>query len=328
MDRRLLGTGLLAVVVVTIAGVIGYVVVESYSLIDALYMTVITLSTVGFREVHPLSTAGKILTIVLIMFGFGMVVTAVSLWTQSLLAGDLRTYLAGRRKERMLDEIKDHFIVCGYGHFGKRVVTELEELHVPFLVIDQDVEAIGGSPFMNGDATDESMLRRAHIERARGLLTTFSVPATNVYTTLTAKEINPDLTIVARSESPADSRRLARAGAAHTVSTYDVGGARMAQAALNPRVVDFVDMVTTAADKQMSVVEVRLPTGAPCLGVTPKEAGLEEEYGVLVLGVIQTSGKVEMGAKSTQPLAAGDIIIAFGEPRLLEGMVAAIGHPG
>jgi voltage-gated potassium channel len=179
---------------------------------------------------------------------------------------------------------------------------------------------------MNGDATDESTLRRAHIERARGLLTTFSTPATNVYTTLTANEINPALTIVARSESPADSRRLARAGAAHTVSTYDVGGARMAQAALNPRVVDFVDMVTTAADKQMSVVEVRLPEGAPCLGMTPTEAGLEKEYGVFVLGVVLTSGEVEMGSKSTQPLAAGDILIAFGEPKLLETMVHAIGR--
>jgi len=325
LDRRILFTGLLAMMVLTLAGIVGYMAVEGYSLIDAVYMTVITLSTVGFREVQPLSTPGKILTIVLIMLGFGMVVTVASLWTRSLLSGELRIYFDSRRRQKMLDRMKDHYIVCGYGHFGQRVAEELEALSVPFVVIDREAEVPERFTLLRRDATDESALREAGIDRARGLLITFRSMPTNVYATLTAHELNPDLVIVARSESPADSRRLVRAGATRTVSTYDIGGHRMAHAALNPRVLDFVDMVTTASETRMSVVEVSLPEGAPCLGKSAKEASLEKQYGIFVLGVVPENGTLELGSKSERLLEPGDVLVAFGEPQLLADMIDSLG---
>lgn len=313
-----------ALLSVTLIGIAGFVLIEGYSLLDAVYMTVITLSTVGFREVVPLTPAGKVLTIFLIMFGFGLVVTIVGSWTRGLLEGELRELLTRRRMERMLQDISDHFIVCGYGRFGVRLVRELQQRGLALVVIDRDREAPGESLSIRAEATDEAVLKRAGIARAKGLLTTLSSDADNLYITITARELNPELVIVARCESEANERRLLRAGATRTVSSYEIGGHRMAQAVLHPRVLDFVDMVTDVGDKRMSVGEVVIGAGSPIIGAPVATAGLAERFGVVVLGVVSPDGSIEFGQTSCRALEAGDILLTFGEADSIDRMAMAI----
>lgn len=324
-DLRLYVTTLCALLGITGVGVAGYYFIEGYSLLDAVYMTVTTLSTVGFREVHPLSPAGQIFTVFLITTGFGMVLTIVSLWAQRILAGELNAILSKRRFVRMLDKMKDHYILCGYGHFGSRVAQEFSALGIPFVVIDSQGGAPEAVPSIRGDATDEDVLRQAGIERAKGLLTTFSAVADGVYAVLTARELNPGLVIVARAESPAGARRLSRAGATRTVSTYDIGGHRMAHVALNPRVIDFVDMMTDAGQRHMSVVEVAIARGSPWVGKRLSELELERGRQVVVLGVVPQRGHIELGTDSERLLAVGDLLLVFGDQPALERIIHEAG---
>ena len=327
-DFKLYLTTLCALLGFTAVGVSGYYFIEGFPLLDAVYMTVITLSTVGFREVHPLSPAGKIFTMFLIVTGFGMVFTIVSLWAQRILAGELNAILSQRRSVRMLDKMRDHYILCGYGHFGSRVAQEFLALGVPFVVVDSKGGGPEGVPSIRGDATDEDVLRQAGIERAKGLLTTFSAVAEGVYAVLTARELNPRLVIVARAEDPAGARRVGRAGATRTVSTYDIGGHRMAHVALNPRVIDFVDMVTDAAHRQMSVVEVAIAGGSRWVGKRPGELELEKGSQVVVLGVVPEGGPIQLGSRSDRTLQVGDVLLVFGDESALSQVIRAAGATG
>ncbi|MDH3603590.1 MAG: NAD-binding protein [Candidatus Tectomicrobia bacterium] len=322
--RRPFLTTLVAILAVTSIGIAGFTLIEGYSLLDAVYMTVITLSTVGFREVVPLSAAGKVLTIFLIVFGFGLVVTIVGSWTRGLIEGELRDLIDRRRMERMLAEISDHFIVCGYGRFGVRLVRELQQRGLALVVIDREREVVHGVLAIRAEATDEDVLKRAGIERAKGLLTTLSSDADNLYITITAHELNPELIIVSRCESEVNERRLLSAGATRTVSSYEIGGHRMAQAALHPRVLDFVDMVTDVGDKRMSVGELVVSEGSPIVGIPVRAAGLAECFGVVVLGVVPKDGLIEFGQTSSRALEAGDILLTFGDEESIGRVAMAI----
>lgn len=317
-------TTLVAIVAVTGTGIAGFMLIEEYSLLDAVYMTVITLSTVGFREVVPLSTAGKVLTIFLIVFGFGLVVTIAGSWTRGLLEGELRELIERRRMQRMLAEISNHFIICGYGRFGVRLVRELQQRGLALVVIDRAREVPNGILAIRAEATDEEVLKRAGIERAKGLLTTLGSDADNLYITITARELNPELVIVSRCESEANERRLRSAGATRTVSSYEIGGHRMAQAALHPRVLDFVDMVTDVGDKCMSVGEVVIAEGSPIAGVPVGAAALGERFGVVVLGVVPQEGSIEFGQTSARALEAGDILLIFGDEESISRLATEI----
>jgi len=323
LERRGFFIALAAVLTLTGVGVVGYRLIEGYSWLDSAYMTVNALSTVGFGEVAPLSRAGKLFTTILIVVGFGIVLTVVGIWARSILEGEIQTLLGRRRFQRMLSNISGHYILCGYGRFGRRVAEELAQRKARFVVVDRSVPIPVDLLGTNADATQEDVLVKLGVERAKGILITFDSDADNLFVTLTARELNPNLVIVSRCESEANEIRLRRAGATQTVSTYHTGGNRMAQAALHPRVLDFVDIVTNARDKRMSLAEISVAGGSVCDGVSVREADLGRRFGVVILGVTPEGGSMEIGATLQRTMKEGDVLLAFGDEESLDKLAAA-----
>jgi len=323
-DPRLL-TALMMLLALTGVGTLGYRYIEGLDWIDALYMTVITLSTVGFREVVPLSHAGKLFTIVLIVFGIGMVLTIVGMWASMVIQGEFLRLFGRRRIERVLGSISNHYIVCGYGRFGRRVTQELAARGVRCVVIDRDAIVPETIPSVVGDATQDDVLAQAGIERARGILSTMTSEADNLCIALAAKELNPKIAIVARCENEANASRLSRAGASRIISPYTVAGHRMAQAILHPRMVEFFDLVTSPTERRMSVAEVTVAARSFCDGATLTEANIAARFGVTVLGVVGESGRLDLHPPADRRLAAGEVLLALGEEEALGKLSTAAG---
>jgi voltage-gated potassium channel len=310
---------------ITCVGVIGYRLIEGFSWVDSLYMTVITLSTVGYREVHPLDPAGKLFTVALIVFGIGIVLTIIGAWAHGLLEGELRGYIGRRRMTRMLKRLSDHYIICGYGRFGSRVAEELRGRGIKYVVVDKQKNVTDEMPGIVGDATEDAVLVEAGVERARGLLATLPSDADNLYLTLAAKDLNPSLSIVARCENEANAARLRRAGASRVVLPYAIAGHRMAQAALHPRVLEFVDMVTGARDRKMSLAEVKIGAGSFCDGQSLEEADINARFNVIVVGIFRHDGTVDVRPEPDRMLAAGETLLAFGDEEALERLAKQAG---
>ncbi len=239
------GAVFLLIAVISI-GVAGYRVLENYSWLEAFYMTAITLSTVGFREVQPLSPTGQIFTMLLLAGGLGVVLYTLSAVIEKVVEGEFQQFFGRRRMQKQIEALADHYIVCGFGRIGEIVCRELASKPVPFVIIEKDEERVRAAEAANhlvltGDAADEEILMNAGAQRAKGLFATLATDAANVFVTLTAKGVNSTLFIVARAESDRSERTLLRAGADKVISPYAMGGHRMAQAALRPAVVDIID---------------------------------------------------------------------------------------
>src|SRR6478672_2005336 len=252
-------------VVLMAFGTVGYRVIEgpSWSLLDALYMTAITLTTVGFQEVHPLSPQGRVFTIVLCLVGvFMLFFTAIEI-IRAAVTGELQQAYGRHRMERSLAGLRDHFIVCGFGRMGQLVCQEFAAHKLPFVVVEHDdrrLESLqaAGVLYVHGDATSDEVLRRAGIDRAQALVTVVASDADNLYITLSARLLNDKLFIVARAEDRAADAKLRRAGANHVVSPYVIGGSRIAQAAIRPAVVDFIELATRTGHLEMQIEEITL----------------------------------------------------------------------
>jgi voltage-gated potassium channel len=238
---------LLLLVLVTAGGTVGYVLVEGWSWWDAFYMTVITVTTVGYREVHTLSRAGEILTVLVLVAGVGTAFYAFTLIATIVVEGGLARRIRRRRMDRMIDELDGHFILCGFGRIGSVIADEFRQQDIPFVIVERDAERVQealdrGMLVVEADASREEALRRLNIDRARGLVAAVGTDAENVYTILTARVLAPGLFIVGRAETEDAERKLRRAGADRVVSPYAIGAQQMAQTALRPAVVDFVKL--------------------------------------------------------------------------------------
>ena len=307
----------LPVVLVAVAvayGTVGYQVVEGWRLLDAFYMTVITLTTVGYGEVHPLDAAGKLFTISLLAFGVVALAAAISAFTQLVAGGELASWLRRKRMDALLGRMRGHYIVCAYGRVGRAAVAQLRGDGVPCLVVEPKPELAAlleehGVLHLAGDPTQETVLRRAGVEQARGLLCAVDSDAINVYITLTAREMNPQLTIVARASDPESADKLRRAGADHVVSPYDVSGSRMGVLALHPAIVSFLDMVRVAPGWRLEEVEVR--AGARLDGATIGRIRAAHPE-VRILAVTQRgTGAVALPAHELT-LGPGDLVLLLG----------------
>ena len=233
----------------------GYVAIEGWTPFEALYMTVTTLATVGFGEIHPLSPQGRLFTIVLIIFGVGGVLYVLTTMMQFVFEGHLGRNLERRRMERRIDQLRDHFLMCGFGRVGRQVARDFHEADIPFVIIDVhqpslDAAAEEGYLCVRGDAADDDTLRRAGIERARGLVTCVQSDADNIFVTLSARALRADLFIVARGNNDDAAPKLRRAGADRVVSPYSIGGRQMAMLAVRPAAVEFVDRVLGRAGRR------------------------------------------------------------------------------
>jgi voltage-gated potassium channel len=315
---------ILAFLLVVGAGVGGYRFIEGYSWLDACYMTVITLTTVGYREVQPLSTRGQIFTMLLLIGGIGIVFYTAVAVVEKVVEGEFQQFFGRRRMQKRIDALTDHYIVCGFGRIGEVVCRELATKPVSFVVIEQQEERIREAEAaqyiaVQGDATDEKDLIAAGILKAKGLFATLPSDADNVFVTLTGRELNAALFIVARAEADRTTRRLLHAGADKVISPYAMGGHRMAQAALRPAVVDIIDLATHSQSLMLQMEEIGVTASSPCQGLPLRDTGLHGQPGVVVVAIKRASGKMLMNPAPTEILEVGDSLIALAEaPQLKE----------
>jgi len=300
-------------------GVIGYTVIEGWSLFDSLYMVVITLATVGFAETHPLSAEGRLFTIVLIVVWAAMGLYALRSVIQPIVEGEIRKVLGRRKLEKEIKKLKDHYIICGFGRMGSYISRELQTKAVPLVVIEKDEylrEKLERERhlYLCGDATkDEKILVDAGAERARGLLAVVGSDADNVYITLTARELNPNLLIIARSTDESSERKLIRAGANKVISPYQMGAARIVQAILRPAVVDFMEITVHGQSMEFQLEELKVKPNSTLIGSSLKEAEIRKKLGVIIVAIKDAAGTMVFNPSSDARISQGDTLIALGQ---------------
>jgi voltage-gated potassium channel len=302
-------------------GTTGYMVIEGWNFLDSLFMTITTLTTVGYREVHELSTAGIIFTLILIIFGVGTVLYALSAGAKVILEGELRELFGRKRLEKKIKGIRDHYIVCGFGRMGKIICRELREEKASFVVIEKNPEELAGyesTLILIGDATNDDVLKEAGIERAKGLISVLSTDAENLYVVLSARGLNPSLFIVARASEEGAESKLMRAGANRVVSPYSIGGLRIAHTILRPAVVDFIEFATKSGNIDLQMEEILIPEGSALAGQSLDQCGFGKDLGIIVVGIKRESGEMKFNPTFRTSIKAGDTLIALGEINKLE----------
>ena len=323
----------LLILVVTLVGTAGYVLIEGWSWWDGFYMTVITVTTVGFGEVHPLSKAGQGWTIIIILGGVGTFVYGFTQFTGLLASGQLAERRERWRQSHMLDDLSGHYILCGFGRMGEIIAREFSRQHVPFIIIERNSDRVHFAMeqhylAVEADASSEDVLRRVHIERARGLVAAVSTDAENVYAVLTARLMRPDLFIISRAETEDARLKLKRAGADRVISPYHIGGQQLAQTALRPAVVDFVTLATSSDNMDLNLEQVHLSDRSPLVDVTLLDAGLRQKYGVVVVGIRRLDGHMDFNPAPEDSMRAGDDLIVLGRTDNLRELEAAADPTG
>ena len=313
---------------VVVVGTSGYVVIEGWSAWDAFYMTITTVSTVGYRELHELSRAGQVFTSGLIIMGVGTAFYTFSLLIAALVDGSLHRRLEKRRRARMLDDLKDHVIVCGYGRIGSIVAEQFDRERVPYVVIDRDPERVHavlerGGLGVAADASREEVLQRVGIARARALIAAVGSDAENVYAILSARGLRPDLFIVGRADSEDAGRKLLRAGASRVIAPYKIGAVQIAQTAIRPAVVDFVELATSSENLELAMEQVRIGDGSSLAGRSIVDANLRQRFGVIVVGIQRTDGRMEFNPPPDATMRGGDQLVVLGRPESLRELEAA-----
>lgn len=316
--------------VVTVATT-GYVVIEGWDVFDAFYMTITTVTTVGYGEIHPLSRAGRIFNSGVIMFGAATVLYTFSFLMARLVEGDLQARWTRRLRERMLDNLTHHFIICGFGRIGQIVAREFARQDEPFVIVERDAERMQaaidlGYLAVEADASSEDVLKRVGIGRARGFIAAVSTDADNVFAILTARLLRPDLFIIGRAETEDAKAKLIRAGADRVLSPYQIGGLQLAQTALRPAVVDFVQLATSSDNLDLNMEQVQIGAGAPLAGRTIIEASLRQRFGVVVVGIQRASGGMEFNPPPESVMGVGDYLVVLGQAKNLRELEEAAGQ--
>ncbi len=325
-----LRVSLLVILLLIVVGTAGYMTIEGWHFLDALYMTVITVATVGFQEVHPLSDAGRVFTLVLVVVGVTILGYTVSKLAQSMFEGQFQRFLGRQKVEKTIDALKGHYIVCGYGRIGSLICKEFAAKPLPFVVVENHPAVIeklegDGHLWLRGNATEDETLLQAGIKRAKGLVSVVTSDTENVYITLTARGLNPDLFILARAGEEGSDVKLTRAGANKVISPYHIGGSRMAQAILRPNVVDFIEIAMGRGHIDLQMEEVFIPQQSPFGGRNLLDTGLRRDTGVIIVGIKKATGKMVFNPDSQSMIDCGDTLIVLGQPAsiaTLEGLVA------
>ena len=318
-SRRKIVVILVSFLVILLLGSIGYMVFEGRELLDAIYMTIVTVSTVGYGDLVPMSPGGKVFTILLIVVGVGYVLYMFSYVVEVMVEGGFREYLGKRQMKKGLMKMRDHYIVCGHGRIGQVICQTLHENNLSFVVIDNDpkeIEEVKRKGFfeIRGNAAEDAILVKAGIKRARGLISVVESDAENVYVTLTAKGLNPDVKILVRSSgAPGAEIKLMRAGADKVISPYFLGGRRMAQYIVRPNVTDFLELTMYTSTLGLSLEEILITEKAPCSGKTLVESGIRKEHDIIVIGVKPSEGEMLFNPKPDTVIHTGDILIVLGE---------------
>jgi voltage-gated potassium channel len=325
---RRLGLGLIALLLVLVGGTLGYVAF-GYGVLDAVFQAVITVSTVGFGEVHHFGTGQKVFTILLILTGVGSAAYSFTVLVETLLEGYLADEFGRRRMERQIRKARGHVVLCGWGRVGRAIAHSLRSSKVEVVVVDSSAERVGtvDGPSLCGDATDEDVLRAAGIDRASALITALNGDADNLYVTLTARSMRPDLFIVSRTASESAIAKLLQAGANRVVNPQDLGGARMAALATQPHVAEFLDVVMHDGSLEFRLEQVNVPPNSPLAGQTLRSARVHARTGVLVLALRHPGQAFRTNPPPEAKIGGGDVLVVIGNANQIDALRAlAIGE--
>ncbi|MDH3877255.1 MAG: potassium channel protein, partial [Desulfobacterales bacterium] len=310
-------------------GTCGYYYVEKMPPFEAFYMTMITISTVGYAEILPLSPAGRVLTIIIIILGITVGAYTIGLLVKAFIEGELLKMFGRIKVQKQISELKDHFIVCGFGRIGRIISNELAADDIDFVVIEQDpaiVEKIESNNylFLEMDATSEEALLKAGIMKANGIVTALASDADNVFITLTAKGLQPDIYILARASHENNEDKLTRAGASRVVSPHLIGGRRMAQVLKRPTVVDFIDIATMGSSLGLMMEEAKVGEGSGLTGKNLVDSNLRKNFGVIIVAIKKMAGNMIFNPMPSETLEAGDVIVVIGKKEDLKRMNAVM----
>lgn len=320
---------IIAIIGVIIFGTVGYTIIEGWGIFDSLYMTIITLTTVGYQEVHTLSRTGRIFTTLLILSGVGVMLYALGVGAKVVLEGEIRDILGRKRLSKAIEKINDHYIICGYGRMGRIIAREMAQSGAPFVVIERSPDVVSSMESnvlaIQGDATQDNILKDAGIERAKGLISVLSSDSDNLYVVLSARGLNPNLRIVARASEEGADKKLLRAGADDVVSPYHIGGLRIAHTVLKPVVVDFLEFATRTGNIELQIEEIRVKKDSHIIGQSLDECGIRRDLGIIIVAIKRETGEMEFNPTSTTLIREGDTLIAIGEPGQLKALEEMVG---
>lgn len=323
--RDLIGAFLLLLGVI-LFGVTGYIILEGWSFLDAVYMTVITLAGVGYGETNPLSQQGRIFTILLILLGLISIAYILNRFTEAFIQGYFQERLRYQRQKRLLNRLRNHYILCGYGRMGQQIAAELAAERVAFIIVDpqsgpiEEAQQLGYTTYQ-GDATLDHTLQDAGVQMASCLIAAMPSDAENLYAILSAKTLNPEIRAIGRATSEEAIKKLQRVGADQVISPYITGAKRMAAAALRPQVVDFLDGAITGSDRSFYMEEFVLDAKTcPLIGVTLRQAHLRAKSGALIVAIRRQDGEFLVGPMGETKLLAGDLLICLGTEEQLRSL--------
>jgi voltage-gated potassium channel len=307
-----------ALLLLSVTGTVGFHFIEGWSWFDSFYMVVITLSTIGYQEIHPLSHAGRVFNVVIITAGVSLVFLMIGALTQALLEFELIKVFGKRRMERDIASLRDHYIICGAGRVGHSVAYELARKPCPFVVIETTGASVAALDpkwlALVGDAASEKTLRDAGIDRAAGLVAATTTDATNIYIVLTARGLNPRLKIIARASEEAAEKHLKTAGADIVISPYAAAGHRIAQSFLRPHLLDFLDITSDRSGNfQMLIEEIRILPKSSLAGTTVGSSGIHHNFGIMILAIRHADGNTRFNPEAHEPIGPDDFLIAMGE---------------
>jgi len=303
---------------IIIFGTAGYVIIEDWEVFDALYMTIITVSTVGFSEIHNISKAGRLFTILLVFSGVGFTLYIAAAVVQFMVEGRIRIILGRRRLEKKINRMKNHYIVCGYGRIGRVVCRNLKRKPLDLVVIEKDPELISvmdadGVLYISGDAADEENLIRAGIKRAKGLVAVLASDADNVFLVLTARQLDPDLLIIARASQEESKSKLRAAGADTVESPYGIGAASMAHRIIRPTVTSFLDLAFAHKRKDIQMEEIPVSASSDLVNIMLKDTGIRQKYNLIIIAIKKSDKSMLFNPSFEAMIEVGDTIIAVGE---------------
>ncbi len=315
-----------------LAGAAGFTLIEGWGFGQSLYRTILAVTTV--ESPAPAHTAGKILTVVMLVAGVGAALYTFTLLATVVVEGGLPKHFDRRRRAKMLENLKDHFILCGYGRIGRIIARQLLKQSVPFVVIERSPEAVmdamdDGALAVEADASREDVLRRVGIDRARGLIAAVGTDAENVYAVLSARVLRPDLFIIGRAETEDATVKLKRAGATRVVSPYEIGGLQIAQTALRPAVVDFFELATSSDNLELAMEEITVSEASGLARKSILDANLRQRFGVIVVGIQRPDLRMEFNPDPDVIIGGGDKLVVLGRPDSLKKLeTEAGGHAG
>jgi voltage-gated potassium channel len=293
-------------------------IIEDWNFLDALYMTVITISTVGYREVNQVGDVGRIFTILLVFIGVGFTMYVAAAVVQFMVEGRIRIILGRRRLDKKLDRLKNHYIVCGYGRIGRVLSKNLRSKPLDVVVVEKNPDLIramdeDGVLYVSGDAADEACLIRAGIQRAKGLVAVLATDTDNVFLVLTARQLAPDLKIIARAGQEAAKSKLKAAGADSVESPYEMGAASMAHRIIRPTVTNFLDLAFAHKRKDIQMEEIPVDSSSELTNLPLKDSGIRQNYNLIIIAIKKPDGSMLFNPSFETAIMPEDTVIAVGE---------------